>query len=42
VQANFAAYPPLATPRALAAGFTNDGTAARLVERALQTKGNMQ
>jgi len=40
VQANFAAYPPLATPRALAAGFIHDGVAENLVTSALQTKGN--
>jgi len=31
----FAAYPPLATPRAEALGFANDGNVADLIQRAL-------
>lgn len=36
LQAQFANYPPLRVPRALAAGFKNDGTLERLVQRALE------
>lgn len=38
IQANFASYPPIETPRALALGFKHDGEAAELVRRAIQTK----
>jgi D-erythronate 2-dehydrogenase len=36
LQAQFANYPPMRAPRALAAGFKNDGTLERLVQRALE------
>jgi nucleoside-diphosphate-sugar epimerase len=36
LQAQFANYPPMQAPRALAAGFKNDGTLERLVQRALE------
>jgi nucleoside-diphosphate-sugar epimerase len=36
LQAQFANYPPMHAPRALAAGFKNDGTLERLVQRALE------
>lgn len=36
LQAQFANYPPLACPRSVAAGFTNDGSLATLVQRALE------
>lgn len=39
VQANFASYPPIETPRALALGFKHDGTAAGLVARAMLEEG---
>jgi nucleoside-diphosphate-sugar epimerase len=35
LQAQFANYPPMRCPRALAAGFKHDGSAAALVQRAL-------
>jgi len=35
LQAQFASYPPLHCPRALAAGFRNDGNLPTLIERAL-------
>jgi nucleoside-diphosphate-sugar epimerase len=37
LQAQFANYPPMHAPRALAAGFKNDGTLERLVQRALES-----
>lgn len=36
IERRFAAYPPLSTPRARAAGFSDDGDARTLVQRALQ------
>lgn len=39
VQANFASYPPITTPRALSLGFTHDGDANGLVQRAIQEEG---
>jgi D-erythronate 2-dehydrogenase len=36
LQAQFANYPPMNAPRALAAGFKNDGTLEQLVRRALE------
>jgi nucleoside-diphosphate-sugar epimerase len=37
LHAQFASYPPLQCPRALAAGFRNDGTLESLVQRALDS-----
>lgn len=37
LQAQFASYPPLQCPRALAAGFRHDGTLESLVQRALDS-----
>ena len=37
LQAQFASYPPLQCPRALAAGFRHDGTIESLVQRALDS-----
>jgi nucleoside-diphosphate-sugar epimerase len=37
LQAQFANYPPMKCPKALAAGFRSDGTAEALVQRALET-----
>jgi nucleoside-diphosphate-sugar epimerase len=37
LQAQFANYPPMRVPKALAAGFRNDGTAEALVTRALES-----
>lgn len=37
VQRLFASYPPLSTPRALAMGFTHDGSADALVRRAMES-----
>ena len=37
LQAQFASYPPMRCPRSLAAGFKSDGSAAVLVQRALET-----
>jgi nucleoside-diphosphate-sugar epimerase len=37
LQAQFASYPPMHCPRSLAAGFRSDGSAAALVQRALET-----
>lgn len=39
VQANFASYPPIETPRALALGFKHDGDVAGLVDNAMQEIG---
>ena len=36
LQAQFAAYPPLECPQALAAGFRHDGDVRTLVRRALE------
>jgi hypothetical protein len=35
LQAQFASYPPLRCPRALAAGFRHDGDLGNLIDRAL-------